>query len=122
MASRKSTGDHNYNLRTRINAGDFDKVIEFQVESEVQDEQGYPVPGWVTVKKAGAMIKTMQGREYIQAATTNNEGTSRFIIRYTIGLHENMRVIYKGRIFDILSIVNDNEENVTLTIVVKEKK
>lgn len=106
----------------RMNAGDFDKVIEFQIKGEVQDEQGYPVPGWVTFKKVGAMVRTWQGREYIQAATTNNENTSRFVIRYTIGLHEDMRVLFRGRIFDILSIVNDNEENKTLTVVVKEKK
>ena len=106
----------------RMNAGDFDKVIEFQIESEIQDESGYPVMKWVTFKKAGAMIKTMQGREYIQAATTKNEGTSRFVIRYTKGLHEDMRVLFRERIFDILSIINDGEENKTLTIVVKEKK
>ncbi len=124
MGSRKSIGNTNYNLRTRFNAGDFDKIIEFLVDSneEDQNENGYPVDEPTVFKKVGAMIKTMQGREYIQAATTNNENTSRFVIRYTKGLHEDMRIRFRGRIFEIESIINDDEENVTLTIIVKEDK
>lgn len=124
MARRTSVGDRNRNLRTRFNAGDFDKIIEFlvDIDEEKQNENGYPNDEPIVFKKVGAMIKTLQGREYIQAATTNNENTSRFVIRYTKGLHEDMRIRFNGRIFEIESIINDDEENVTLTIVVKEDK
>lgn len=103
-------------------SGKFNHRLIFQKLSEEEkvDEKGYPIENWISFQYAWAMIKTLQGREYYQAATTQNENTLRFVIRYTNNLHPDMRILYKDRIFNIESIINDDEANRTLTIIVKE--
>lgn len=86
-----------------------------------EDELGQGIEQWQEVKSAWAAIKTMQGREYFAAASTQNENTTRFVIRYTTGIKPNMRIIYKESIYDIQSVINDDEANKTLTIIAEEK-
>lgn len=103
-------------------SGKFNHRITFQKLSEEEkvNEKGYPIEGWKSFLDAWAMVKTLQGREYYQAANTQNENTLRFVIRHMKNLHPDMRILYKGRTFSIESIINDDEADKTLTIVVKE--
>jgi SPP1 family predicted phage head-tail adaptor len=103
-----------------MNPGLFRHRITFQEFIETTNENGFPVQEWIDVKTAWAMIKTLQGREYYEAATTQNENNVRFVIRYTTGINPDMRINYKERTFEILSVINDDELNKTLTIIAKE--
>lgn len=78
-----------------------------------------PEPGEqeVTFSKAWADIRTMKGNEYNTAVMAGNEGKSRFIIRYMKGLKASMKIKYKGLTYDIESITNDNENNMTITMI-----
>lgn len=107
-----------------MNPGNFKHRITFQKQGTEQAEDGFPSSGevWQDVKTVWAMIKTVQGREFYQAATTNNEDTSRFVIRYTTGINVDMRILFKNRVLDIDAIINDDELNKTLTIIVREAK
>lgn len=109
-------------------SGKFNHRITFQeiVEGGGVDEDGFPIDGWQNVKPAWAMIKTIKGSESNSAASTQNEVVSRFVIHYTTDLHPDMRICYKKRsssqerIFSIQSIINDDEADITLTIMVEE--
>lgn len=108
-----------------MNPGLFRHRITFQQYDEnATNENGFPVEDenekWSDVKTVWAMIKTLQGREYYEAAATQNENTVRFVIRYTTGINPDMRIKYKDRAFEILSVINDDELNKTLTIIAKE--
>jgi SPP1 family predicted phage head-tail adaptor len=103
-----------------MNPALFRHRITFQSFTETTNENGFPVQDWTDVKTVWAMIKTLQGREYYEAATTQNENTVRFVIRYTSGINPDMRIKYKDRTFEILSVINDDELNKTLTIMAKE--
>ena len=103
-----------------FHSGQFRHRIEFQSFTEIINANGFSSEEWVTQKEAWAMIKTLQGREYYQAATTQNENSMRFVIHYTKDLHPDMRVFYNSRTFDIESIINDDEANKTMTVMVKE--
>jgi SPP1 family predicted phage head-tail adaptor len=77
---------------------------------------------WVEVKKTWADIETLSGKEYFQASAVQEQRTSRFIIRYTIGISADMRILYKNRIFNIVEPpINDDERNITLTILAEEQ-
>lgn len=90
-------------------------TVTDELGQELEDE-------WQDFKAPWATIKTMQGREYFAAATAQAENTYRFIIRYTTDVTNDMRIIYKGRVFDIIEPpINDDELNKTLTIIAKEK-
>ncbi|ASV67221.1 phage head closure protein [Cytobacillus kochii] len=69
--------------------------------------------------KAWADIKTMKGTEYNQSVIAGNIGISRFIIRFIPNIKPNMKVRYKGNLYDIESITNDDEGNRTITIIGK---
>ncbi|MGG3987684.1 phage head closure protein [Bacillus smithii] len=107
-----------------MNPGQFRHRITFQrYDENATNENGFPLEEdqrWQDVKTVWAMIKTLQGREYYEAATTQNENTVRFVIRYTSGINPDMRIKYKERTFEILSVINDDEANKTLTVIAKE--
>lgn len=109
-----------FKYNPNFHTGQFRHKIKFESFTEVINDNGFSTEDWVVQKQVWAMIKTLQGREYYQAATTQNENSIRFIINYTNGLHPDMRVVYDGRNFDIESIINDDEANKTMTIMCKE--
>lgn len=104
-----------------MNPAQFSKRITLQVLEGVEDDLGQIVEEWTDYRTVWTMIKTLQGREYIEASATQSENTMRFVIRYTPNIDSHMRIIYKNRIFEIDSVINDDEKNKTLTIIAKEK-
>lgn len=100
----------------------FNHRITFLQDDGHEDELGQWIEVWQEVKRAWAAIKTMQGREYFAAAAAQAENTCRFVIRYAPDITTDMRINYKGRIFDISQPpINDDEANKTLTIIAKER-
>ncbi|MEJ9151074.1 phage head closure protein [Bacillus smithii] len=97
--------------------------ITFQEFIETTNENGFPVEDWTDFKTVWAMIKTDSNtkyREYYEAASEHSEKIVRFIVRYTTGIDAKMRILHKGRTFNIIAVVNDDELNKTLTIICKE--
>lgn len=104
-----------------MNPAKMNKRITFQEYVSGTDADGFPIEAWQDVKTVWAMVKTMQGREFYQAAAVQAENTSRFVIRYTTGINSSMRIKYGERIFEISAPpINDDEKNVTMTIIAKE--
>lgn len=107
-----------------VNIGNLNKRITFLQYANTTNDEGFEIDGWTPVATVWAAVKTLQGQEYIAAATIQAERTTRFIIRYSKRmnslLNNKMRVKYGGREFEIKSIINDNEANVTFTIIGEE--
>ncbi len=105
-----------------MNPGLLKHLITFQQANVIEDELSQEIEEWTDYKSLRAMIKTMKGSEYFAAASVQAERTYRFIIRYRNDIDNSMRILYKGRIFDIVEPpINDDEENKTLTIIAKER-
>ncbi|KAF0822514.1 phage head closure protein [Cytobacillus firmus] len=106
-----------------MNPGQYKHRITFQQFIESETENGFPVEGGEDVITVYAAIRTLKGNEFYEAATTQNENNSRFIIRYRKGISPDMQIQMRdGRTFEIISLINDNEENKTLTIHAREVK
>lgn len=111
-----------------MNSGLFRHYITFQqYDPEATNENGFPLPEdqrYVDVKSVWAMIKTLSDRgssyEFYEASTTHAKNTCSFVVRFTAGIDSDMRIKYKNRYFEILSDINDNEADKTLTIVGRE--
>lgn len=104
-----------------LSSGGFRNKITFQQLVSSTDDSGFPLETWADVKTAWAMIKTLQGREYFAAAAVQAENTTRFVIRYTTGIDNRMRIKYGARIFEIIAPpINDDEKYNTLTIIARE--
>lgn len=112
-----------FKYNPNFNSGSFRHRITIQSYESTQDELGQQTGVWKDIRSLWAMIKTLQGREYFAAAATQSESTVRFVVRYTSGLDESMRIVYKGRVYEIIAPpINDDELNKTLTILAKESR
>lgn len=105
-----------------MNIGNFDKRITFEEQIEGQTDEGFPIDKWVDFKTVYSKVKTVSAREFYKAASIQNEYTARFTIRYSAGrnIHEDMRIRYGKKVYTIDSIINDGEQDVTLTIMGRE--
>ena len=61
------------------------------------------------------MVKPIKYNEYFESKASQSENITRFVIRYRDGVDSTMKIIYKDETYEIESIINDNEENKTLT-------
>lgn len=104
-----------------MNPGQFRHKITLMKLVTTQDEIGNTIEEWKPVRACWAAIKTVSGREYFAAASVQAERTYRFIIRYTPGINETMKIDFQGRRFDIQSVLNDDEGKKTLTIIATER-
>ncbi|WP_242223768.1 phage head closure protein [Bacillus cereus group sp. BfR-BA-01380] len=113
-----------FQYKPPLNTGDFrNRIIIEQQPVTIKDDLGQVTEtSWKEIKKAWAMIKTLKGSEYMAASASQATRIYRFVIPYTSGITEEMRINLKGRIFNIIEPpINDNEENKTLTIIAMEK-
>lgn len=111
-----------YKYNPNFNSGSFRNKIVIFSEVDGEDKDGFPITNARReICIVWCAIKTVRGTEYVSAAATQNENIYRFIIRYRPGIDARMKIDFKGRIFDIQSVLNDDELHNTLTIVAKER-
>lgn len=70
---------------------------------------GETTPVYENWKVVWANVEPLTGREYQESQKLQAETTYRITIRYLAVLNANMRIIFKGRTFYILSILNVGE-------------
>lgn len=109
-----------------MNPGALRNKITFLQDTGDSDDNGFGGNGeggdWQPVKTVWAQAKTVSGRQFFSAAQNDAIKTTRFIIRYTTGLNEDMRIRFGTRIFGISAILYDDELRQTLTVVATEVK
>ncbi|WP_378210006.1 phage head closure protein [Anoxybacteroides rupiense] len=110
-----------FKYNPNYNTGQFRHRITFLKPVTLTDEIGQEITEWLILKRVWAMIKTVKGQEFFSVASVQAERTYRFIIRHTKGIDETMKIEYDGRLFDIQSVLNDDEERKTLTIIATER-
>ena len=104
-----------------MNPANFRHRITFKNYTQTENAMGDTISAWVVHSKKWAMIKTVKGKEFVQATSVQGERTLRFVVRYTKGLTNDMRIIYDERTFEIIAPpINDDELNETLTIMGRE--
>ena len=105
-----------------FHSGLFRNRIEIIHVAITEDELGNQIEKEQTFKSVWAMIKTLKGSEYLKAAAVQATKIYRFVIHYTPGITNDMKVLYDGRTFDIIEPpTNDDEMDRTLTIIAKER-
>ena len=85
-----------------------------------KDEYGELETGFKTVKTVYAEVKPVTGKSFFAAQQVNSEITHQVLIRYTDGIAPNMMVRFKGRMFEILYVMNYNEANESILLMCKE--
>lgn len=105
-----------------IRAGKLRHKITIQQPGASRDSCGGPAKSNWTDFKTGvwASVEPLQGKEYHAAVQDRAEVSTRFRIRFIAGLKPDMRIVYDGRVFGIVSIIDPNERHVELQIMTTE--
>lgn len=78
-------------------------------EPTITNDDGYQIDNWINFWTCWAFIKNVNGREFFQAQACNSSASCRMNIRYKKEISSKMRVIYNGKIFNILYVDDINE-------------
>ena len=98
-----------------MDPGKLNKRITFQLQDlDSEDED------WKDIATTWANINPISGKEYYSAETINSDLTHKIRVRYRKGITPDMRVLYNGRIFYIVSVINEFERNSTLQLMCRE--
>lgn len=88
--------------------GELNKRIQIQrlvvhPDGKTTDAKGMPLPEeWKTVFSRWAKKEDVSGREYFKAGAEQSLANTVFTIRWTDGITENMRVLYKAEAYYIV--------------------
>lgn len=87
-------------------AGDLNQRIRIDMRVKSTDTRGAVIYTWApwtgtTDGKVWAEANPLRGRDFFQAAQVQSEITTRFRIRYRLGIDETMRVVWKGKFYEI---------------------
>lgn len=103
-----------------MRSGELRKRVTVQQRSTTQDAYGQPLTTWSDVCTVWAAIEPMSGRELLAAAAVRSESTHTVLMRYRPGIVPAMRINYGGRIFNIASVLDENERHRQLTLICSE--
>ena len=104
------------------NAGSFNHKIDIVKLTYGEDSSGFPIiTKSETVLSPWADVKTTKGFTLIVNGSDFEKAYTNFTIRYPITpITRDMKISYKGKLYDIEYLNNVNEANVLLEIQAKE--
>lgn len=93
-----------------VGSGSLRHKVQLQENQITQDPNtGEMVSAWVTVANLWAEIVPMSGREFLAASAEQSEVRGRIVIRYRDDVTAAMRIVYRGRYYNILAVLPDAE-------------
>lgn len=105
-----------------MRAGTLRHRITLQQPSLTQDPAtGEMVAGWATVAQLWASVEPLSTREFIAAQAGQSEISARVVIRYRAGVLPTMRILYRGKVYNIHGVLTDTKSGLEyLTLPVSE--
>lgn len=102
-------------------AGKLNRRITIQSPSETKDEYGQPTTDWTDVGWPWASIAAPTSKEvYALGPGFTAQVTHKIVIRWREGVTSAMRVVYRGRIFQIQTVSDPDEGRVQLNLMCLE--
>ena len=103
-------------MQTFFDSSLMNRRATIQQRSTGKDTFGQQSMTWTDYLPVWAYIEPMTGRELIAAQAQQSEVTHQVVIRYRAGITAAMRLVYEGRIFDILSVVDTDTQHRRLVL------
>jgi len=103
-----------------MKAGDLDQRVVIERRMQGQSPSGQPIDEWVSLGERWAAVEPLQGREYFAAAQiATAEVTARIRLRYFPGLLASDRVVHRGDVYDIQTVINPKSRNKETVLMCK---
>ena len=94
--------------------------ITLQKQVNTVNDYGGAVTTWKNVATVWADVRPLSGREYFSAQQVQSEVTTQIWLRHIEGIKPTMKVKFGKREFEILSVLNTQERDVSLQLMCKE--
>lgn len=85
--------------------------IQLQQAATVTDDYNTESFIWSDLAEVWADIKPLSGRELESAQRIHEDTTHSVKIRYRKNVTGKLRFLYKGRVFHVVGVINENEAN-----------
>ena len=108
-----------------IRSGELNKRAVLQRRTSTQDALGGTLQTWADVAEIWCGIDTASGRELMAAQALRVEVSHTIICRYRPQFANpvaaaSLRLVFKGRYFNIMAAMNENERNEKITLLCTE--
>lgn len=100
-----------------MKAGDIDQRVTLERQAGGVDELGQPLDEWAALGSCWASVQPLQGREFIAAQAAQSEVTTRITIRYRPGITPADRVVFDGKVFNIVSVIDKRSQHDELQLM-----
>lgn len=104
-----------------MRAGTLRHRVRIQQLVQTGDGMGGIMETWQDVAVVWAAVEPLQGRELFEAQQVRAELSHRVRLRYRPDIAPKMRLIHKGRVFHIESVINRDERNRELVLLCAEE-
>lgn len=89
--------------------------ITIQAKTQGVDEYGGPIAeSWADYAEVWASLYSKDGIEVFESQQVQSERKEIITIRYRNDITEEMRVMYEGKIYNIISVTTDNWRSYTV--------
>jgi len=103
-----------------MRAGTLNSVVVIERYIEADDEYGEPIKSWIPLYEMRADVKQLSGNEKYISAEKIALSTHSVTLRYIDDITTKDKLVFKGNNYDIISVINKNEESRDLIILCKE--
>ncbi len=104
----------------KLSAGSLRHSITIQRHTETQNDFGEVIKDWSVLLTTQSRIRPISGKELFANHATINTLTHAVYIRYQVSIKPYDRVIFKNREFNIVSVINHDEKNISLELMCLE--
>lgn len=102
-------------------AGKLPHLLTIQEPVNTQNDYGEIIQTWQKFAQVNGGIEPASGREFWRASQSVADATHGVKIRYFPGVTPAMRILFGSRVLNIISVLNDGEQDAELHILCKEE-
>ncbi len=103
-----------------LSAGALRHRVQVQSKREERDASGGVVEVWKTLTTRWAAVEPLRGHELFTAQAVDARVTHRVTMRLIAELTASQRLVHKGRVFNIVSVLNLYERDIATQVMCME--
>ena len=88
-----------------LDPGRLRERVTIQQATESRNSLGEVTQAWSTFVERWASVEGLSGREVLLSGQQQTEVTHRVRMRYVEGMTQQMRILWRGRVFEITSLL-----------------
>ena len=93
-----------------IRPGSLNERIVVQSSTMRTNALGESVPSWQDYASRWATVEGVSAREYLSSGQQNVSISHRVVTRWIAGMNHSMRIVWRGRVLEIVSLLEHDKQ------------